>query len=90
MACDTFTKIAQKCRRQFVVLQQQEVVPFIDEILDDLPSIISDLQPQQVHTLYEALGCIIQAQADSAIQAKLIGKLMELPNGAVTSFKITF
>ena len=48
MACDTFIKIAQKCRRQFVQIQVGEVMPFIDELLANINSIICDLQPQQV------------------------------------------
>ncbi len=49
MACDTFLKIAQKCRRKFVILQIGEALPFIEEILATLPQIISDLEAQQVH-----------------------------------------
>jgi len=48
MACDTFIKIAQKCRRHFVQVQVGEVMPFIDEILHSINTIICDLQPQQV------------------------------------------
>lgn len=48
MACDTFIKIAQKCRRHFVQVQVGEVMPFIEEILNGINTIICDLQPQQV------------------------------------------
>lgn len=48
MACDTFIKIAQKCRRHFVVMQAQETEPFVDEILRLLHRITVDLSPQQV------------------------------------------
>ena len=48
MACDTFIKIAQKCRRHFVMVQVGEVLPFIEEILNGINTIICDLQPQQV------------------------------------------
>ena len=48
MACDTFIKIAVKCRRQFVTLQVGEVMPFIEEILTTMSTIICDLQTQQV------------------------------------------
>jgi len=37
----------------------------------------------QVHTFYEAVGYMIQAQTDSAVQERLIVKFMELPNSAV-------
>lgn len=48
MACDTFIKIAQKCRRHFVQVQVGELMPFIEEILTNINTIICDLQPQQV------------------------------------------
>lgn len=49
MACDTFIKIAIKCRRHFVTIQPNEACTFIDEILGSMSSIICDLQPQQVY-----------------------------------------
>lgn len=52
MACDTFIKIAQKCRRHFVQVQVGEVMPFIEEILNGINTIICDLQPQQVNINY--------------------------------------
>lgn len=48
MACDTFIKIAQKCRRHFVTIQPGEIQPFIDEILSSACTIICDLNSQQV------------------------------------------
>lgn len=48
MACDTFLKIALKCRRHFVQIQVGEAVPFIEEILTGINTIICDLNPQQV------------------------------------------
>jgi len=85
MACDTFIKIAKKCRRHFVILQSQETEPFVEEILRSLHRITVDLSPQQVHTFYEAIGYMIAAQPNKAAQEKLIAKLMELPNNAVSS-----
>lgn len=63
MACDTFIKIAHKCRRHFVVVQLGEAQPFIEEILHNLSSIICDLQPQQVTYVirvyeYLAIYCV--------------------------------
>ena len=40
-------------------------MPFIEEILNNIRAIICDLQPQQVHTFYEAVGYMIQAQGVS-------------------------
>lgn len=84
MACDTFIKIAQKCRRHFVIQQPQEIMPHIEEILSTVDSITSDLSPQQVHTFYEAVGCMIAAQPNKAMQERLIIRYMELPNRAVS------
>ncbi|KAK2560869.1 Exportin-1 [Acropora cervicornis] len=82
MACDTFIKIAQKCRRHFVQVQVGEVMPFIEEILNNTQSIVCDLQPLQVHTFYEAVGYMISAQTDSVVMERLIEKYMSLPNQA--------
>lgn len=84
MACDTFIKIAQKCKKQFVTLQANETEPFIDEILRTLNEITSDLQPQQVQTFYEACGYIIVAHPSKEAREKLLGDLMKLPNVAWT------
>ncbi|TGZ75792.1 hypothetical protein CRM22_000184 [Opisthorchis felineus] len=80
MACDTFIKIAQKCRRQLVTVQYGETVEFIEEILREIDIIINDLQPPQVNTFYEAVGVIISAQQDPNVQGEQIERLFRLPN----------
>eukprot|EP00124_Ichthyophonus_hoferi_P001094 Ihof_evm13s50 gene=Ihof_evmTU13s50 len=80
MACDTFIKIAQKCRRHFIQTHMGEMIPFIDEILGQMNAIICDLLPQQIHTFYEAVGYMISAQTDTAIRENLVNQLMTLPN----------
>lgn len=80
MACDTFIKISSKCRRHFVQVQIGEVMPFIDDVLNSTNTIICDLQPQQVHTFYEAVGLMISAQTETTTQERLIEKYMQLPN----------
>ena len=82
MACDTFIKIASKCKRHFVALQAGESEPFIDEIVRTLRKITQDLSPQQVHTFYEACGHMISAQGQKSVQERLIAELMSLPNQA--------
>ncbi|KAJ7063298.1 CRM1 C terminal-domain-containing protein [Mycena amicta] len=82
MACDTFIKIAQKCRRHFVIVQSGETEPFLDEILRTLSRITVDLSALQVHTFYEAVGYIVSAQPNKQLQERLIASLMELPNNA--------
>ena len=80
MACDTFIKISQKCRRHFVQIQVGEAIPFIEEILININTIICDLEPHQVHTFYEAVGYMISAQTETPMQDQLIEKYMQLPN----------
>ena len=62
MACDTFLKISNKCKRKFVVLQLQEQQPFVAELLDGLTATIQDLQPHQIHAFFEAVGLMIGAE----------------------------
>jgi len=82
MACDTFLKIANKCKRKFVTLQADEPSPFICELVDSLPNIISDLEPHQVQAFYEAVGCMLSDRGPSVTidRAGLLSKLMDLPN----------
>lgn len=80
MACDTFIKIAIKCRRHFVTTQMGETCPFIEDILASISTIICDLQTQQVHTFYEAVGYMISSQFEAQAQEVLIEKYMLLPN----------
>eukprot|EP00249_Psilotum_nudum_P020210 c27605_g1_i1 orf=294-2387(+) len=80
MACDTFLKIVQKCRRKFVILQVGETEPFVCELLKGLPTTIVDLENHQIHSFYEAVGFMIQAEADPHRRDEYLQKLMELPN----------
>eukprot|EP00897_Mesotaenium_endlicherianum_P006301 jgi/Mesen1/569/ME000107S10808 len=80
MACDTFLKIVQKCRRKFVILQVGETEPFVAELLRGLQTTILDLQPHQIHTFYEAVGSMIQAEGDVQRKEDYLQKLMGPPN----------
>jgi exportin-1 len=83
MACDTFLKIAKKCKKKFVEVDTSdpsESRPFINDILDGLRKNAEDLEESQLHTFYEAVAEIIEAQTNRKIQQQLIMKLMELPN----------
>ncbi|KAJ0553649.1 putative importin-beta domain, armadillo-like helical, exportin-1/Importin-beta [Helianthus annuus] len=80
MACDTFLKIVQKCKRKFVILQVGESEPFVSELLTTLPTTIIDLEPHQIHTFYESVGCMIQAETEAAKREEYLQRLMNLPN----------
>ncbi|KAG7337714.1 CRM1 C terminal-domain containing protein [Nitzschia inconspicua] len=82
MACDTFLKVSTKCKRKFVTVQSDETRPFIMELIESLPSIISDLEPHQVQAFYEAVGCMLNDKGPSLTinRQELQAKLMEMPN----------
>ncbi|XP_062189528.1 protein EXPORTIN 1A-like [Phragmites australis] len=79
MACDTFLKIVQKCKRKFVTLQVGENEPFVSELLSKLPTTIADLEPHQIHTFYESVGQMIQAESDNTKREEYLKRLMSLP-----------
>jgi len=80
MAVDTFLKIAVKCKRKFVTLNPGDTVPFVNLILENLLSVICDLEPQQQNTFYSAMGHIIASQTETTIRDGLVAKLMDPPN----------
>ncbi|WVZ12821.1 hypothetical protein V8G54_017351 [Vigna mungo] len=80
MACDTFLKIVQKCKRKFVITQVGENGPFVSELLTTLPNTIVDLEPHQIHSFYESVGYMIQAESDVQKRDEYLQKLMVLPN----------
>ncbi|PVU89531.1 hypothetical protein BB559_003322 [Furculomyces boomerangus] len=80
MACDTFIKLADKCKAHFVMLQPDEPAPFINEIISSIDQITSDLEPQQTNTFFNALGRIVASQQDQQLRSVLIHELMRLPN----------
>lgn len=80
MACDTFLKIVQKCKRKFVIVQVGESEPFVSELLTGLPTTITDLEPHQIHMFYEAVGYMISAESDPQKRDEFLRRLMDLPN----------
>ncbi|CAA2959341.1 protein EXPORTIN 1A isoform X2 [Olea europaea var. sylvestris] len=80
MACDTFLKIVQKCKRKFVLVQVGENEPFVSELLTSLPATIADLEPHQIHSFYESVGHMIQAESDPHRRDEYLQRLMALPN----------
>lgn len=82
MACDTFIKITQKCKKHLATKQPAETEAFISEIIRNIQQITEDLQPQQVHTFYEACGIIVSALKTKEERDKYLSDLMALPNMA--------
>ncbi|KAL0843206.1 hypothetical protein Bca101_016451 [Brassica carinata] len=80
MACDTFLKIVQKCKRKFVIVQVGEREPFVSELLSGLAATVQDLEPHQIHSFYESVGTMIHAESDPLKRDEYLQRLMELPN----------
>ncbi|KAJ0983189.1 hypothetical protein J5N97_011444 [Dioscorea zingiberensis] len=74
MACDTFLKIVQKCKRKFVLTQLGENEPFVSELLSSLPVTIADLEPHQIHSFYESVGHMIHAESDGTEEGRIFEK----------------
>ena len=80
MACDTFLKISGKCRKRFVQTQHGEDSPFIVELLQNLGSIIVDLEYSHIHVFYEAAGLMVGAESGHSLREEYLYRLMEPPN----------
>lgn len=59
MACDTFLKIASKCKRKFMTKQGDDPQPFILTLIHDLREHTKDLYPHQVLSFYESVGTML-------------------------------
>ena len=81
MACDTFLKIVRQCRRKFITTQVGETEAFISELLRDLPTTIHDLQPHQIHSFYESVAFVINAEErEVTLRDNHLMQLMDMPN----------
>jgi len=82
MACDTFLKIAQKCKRKFMTPQTDDPQPFILTLIGDLHLHTVDLQPHQVLSFYESCGTMLSdfGPGISLARDDTCMRLMELAN----------
>ncbi|KAJ5069587.1 intein-containing exportin-1 precursor [Anaeramoeba ignava] len=78
-SCDTFLKISNECRWNFVSTQGKDTSPFINKIINKLSTNISDLENHQKLIFFQALGVMI-AQAKKTEKEKLIDRLMDSYN----------
>jgi exportin-1 len=65
MACDTFLKIALKCKRKFVTQQKSESQPFLAELTDTLSSIIEYLEAHQIQAFTETVATMLMTRGPS-------------------------
>jgi len=72
MACETYLKIAEKCKKKFVQQQRESgaagAVIFIQELLAEIEKHTHELQPHQQAMFYQAVGHMISAEQDPALR----------------------
>uniref|UniRef100_A0A7S2SV89 Exportin-1 n=1 Tax=Rhizochromulina marina TaxID=1034831 RepID=A0A7S2SV89_9STRA len=90
MACDTFLKIAQKCKRKFVTRQNNEQ-PYFYELTEKVPVHTRELEPHQIYTFYEASACMLSdrlppsAAEEPLDRTQCLLALLAQPNAAWTA-----
>lgn len=77
MACETFLKICQRCKKQICTSQLPDEGPFIEEIIETTPSIIDALTDAQRQIFWEAKATVISAESDPQRQNRLIERMMD-------------
>ncbi len=76
-ACETFMKISIKCGDQLVKVNEGENEPYINVLTRSIRDDTADLQSHQKLMFYEAIGNMIDRDADLSRKAELIKKMME-------------
>lgn len=83
MACDTFTKIVDRCKYQFVINKPEDKtsdVPLIKNIIDNMKNITSDLSSNQLNAFYKSCATAAKEERNFTLRCSLLTELMSLPN----------
>ena len=71
MAVNTFLKISTVCKQEFVQVNTagrvDEKVPFVQDIVRNMPDYISMLDEKDTMIFYEAMGNIISAEKNITV-----------------------
>ncbi|KAI8085322.1 exportin-1 [Thamnidium elegans] len=82
MACDSFLKITQGCRQEFIVSHQNNPSVF-QTLLNDLKNITRCFDSNQACVFYKAMGTILsELPAHEQLQSLVV--LMAIPNETIT------
>ena len=76
MACETFLKVCQRCKKQICTSQLPDEKPFIEEIIERTPSITDGLTDSQKQIFYEAKASVISSESDPQRMNVSIEKMM--------------
>jgi len=79
MSCDTFLKIVSKVKGKFAVTQDGDNEPFTITVIQNIPSIIADLNDVQIQAFYEAVGHMVSYHQPQDME-RVVSRLMDLPN----------
>lgn len=80
MSCDTFLKIALKCRKTFLVQGPDGRPPLIEWMLTQVSENWRVLTPPLRLTFFKSMGHVLDAEPEGELKQELIRRLMELPN----------
>lgn len=76
-ACETFLRISLKCGNQFVIVNQKESEPYINNLVREMVTNTQDLKPHQKLMFYEAIGNMIFFETDGNKQGHLVSQMMQ-------------
>jgi hypothetical protein len=80
MASETFLKIAKLTKEMFIITNEKEQEPYVNELIRMIPENFKDLQPQQLLLVYEGIGHMVRQAPSEDDQKILVEKLMESLN----------
>lgn len=89
MAVNTFLKISETCKEEFVILhvtsskhddfrQQTESEPYIDELIRKIPEETNLLEAEHKLVFYEAVGHMVSCEKDFNRKQYLLQGILEL------------
>ena len=83
MAVNTLLKIAENCKEDFVVIHKskdtnnQETVPYIEELIRTTPQETDMLEPEHKLIFYEAIGQMISGEPNAERKQYLLGGVLQ-------------
>lgn len=77
MAVASFKTIADGCKRQFLNVSQDSNQPFIVEIIQQYPSIVTNLSPELTIVFFDALSIVVSSNSTDAVKIPQLELLLE-------------
>lgn len=77
MACETFLKVAQKCKQAMAASRQEEPKPFVMEIIEKHTKETEVLDEKQNLLFFEAVAWVVSATSDSLKNECIMGLMQQ-------------